>query len=41
MRLLITKHNLGKWAAHYVADKVRQFEPTKDKPFVIGLPTLD
>lgn len=39
MRLLVTKHNLGKWAAHYIADKINQFQPTLDKPFVLGLPT--
>lgn len=39
MRLLITQHNLGKWAAHYVANKINQFKPTADKPFVLGLPT--
>lgn len=39
MRLLVTKHNLGKWAAHYVADKINQFSPSADRPFVIGLPT--
>lgn len=39
MRLLISKHNLGKWAAHYVAGKINAFKPTADKPFVLGLPT--
>jgi glucosamine-6-phosphate deaminase len=39
MRLLISKHNLGKWAAHYVANKINAFKPTADKPFVLGLPT--
>lgn len=39
MRLLITKHNLGKWAAHYVANKINQFNPSADRPFVLGLPT--
>lgn len=39
MRLLVTKHNLGKWAAHYVAAKINSFVPTKEKPFVLGLPT--
>lgn len=39
MRLLVSKHNLGKWAAHYVANKINNFKPTADKPFVLGLPT--
>jgi glucosamine-6-phosphate deaminase len=39
MRLLITKHNLGCWAAHYVAHKINQFAPSATRPFVLGLPT--
>ncbi len=42
MRLLITKdaNEIGKWAAAYVAEKIRNFEPTAEKPnFVLGLPT--
>lgn len=39
MRLLISKHNLGKWAAHYVAKKINDYQPTASKPFVLGLPT--
>ncbi|MDD3266362.1 MAG: glucosamine-6-phosphate deaminase [Burkholderiales bacterium] len=39
MRLLVSKHNLGKWAAHYVANKINQFSPTDDRLFVLGLPT--
>ncbi len=39
MRLLITKHNIGKWAAHYVANKINNFNPSEDNPFVLGLPT--
>lgn len=27
------------WAANYVAYKIKAFRPTKDKPFVLGLPT--
>lgn len=27
------------WAAHYVAYKIKAFRPTKDRPFVLGLPT--
>ena len=29
----------SKWAAHHIAKKINDFKPTKDKPFVIGLPT--
>ena len=30
---------LSKWVAHYVAKKINDFKPTKDRPFVLGLPT--
>jgi glucosamine-6-phosphate deaminase len=39
MRLLISKHNIGKWTAHYVADKIKAFNPSADRLFVLGLPT--
>lgn len=39
MRLLVSQHNIGKWAAYYVYKKIREFKPTKSKPFVLGLPT--
>lgn len=42
MRLLITENanEIGKWAAAYVAKKVKEFVPTEEKPyFVLGLPT--
>ena len=39
MRLLISKHNIGKWAAHYVADKINAFNPSAERLFVLGLPT--
>ncbi|MEN9946425.1 MAG: hypothetical protein RLZZ293_811 [Pseudomonadota bacterium] len=39
MRLLISQHNLGKWAAHYVAQKINSFQPTAERLFVLGLPT--
>ena len=29
----------SKWAANHIAKKINDFKPTKDKPFVIGLPT--
>lgn len=27
------------WAARYIANKINAFQPTSDKPFVLGLPT--
>lgn len=27
------------WAARYIADKINAFQPTAEKPFVLGLPT--
>jgi glucosamine-6-phosphate deaminase len=39
MRLLVSKHNLGKWVAYYVYKKIIAFNPTIDKPFILGLPT--
>ena len=41
MRLLIHDNyqDLSKWLAYYVAGKINKFQPTKTKPFVIGLPT--
>lgn len=39
MRLVITKMNLGLWAAAYVRQKINAASPVPDKPFVLGLPT--
>jgi len=39
MRLLITKHGVGRWAAHYLCKKISNAQPTATKPFVLGLPT--
>src|ERR1039457_7532967 len=41
MRILIQPdyETLSKWNAHYVAKKIKDFKPTHDQPFVIGLPT--
>ena len=41
MRIVIKKdeEKVGKWVANYVADKINQAKPTKEKPFVLGLPT--
>ncbi len=41
MRLLIHKNQqvLSVWLAHYVVRKINKFQPTTEKPFVLGLPT--
>ncbi|MEE9117191.1 MAG: glucosamine-6-phosphate deaminase, partial [Calditrichia bacterium] len=41
MRILIHEDydRLSKWVANYVTDKINKSRPTKDKPFVLGLPT--
>ncbi|HCU58575.1 MAG TPA: glucosamine-6-phosphate deaminase [Alphaproteobacteria bacterium] len=41
MRLIIKQNKLQAclWAAHHIADKINAFKPTKNKPFVLGLPT--
>ena len=41
MRLIIQENYacLSKWAACYVASKIRKASPTASKPFVLGLPT--
>ncbi|GHU13449.1 glucosamine-6-phosphate deaminase [Betaproteobacteria bacterium] len=41
MRLIIepTYELLSQWAAHYVAAKINNANPTEEKPFVLGLPT--
>lgn len=39
MRLVVTKMNLGLWAAAYVKEKINAAAPTSAKPFVLGLPT--
>ena len=41
MRILIYDNyqSLSKWVAYYIAKKINQAKPTKDKPFVLGLPT--
>ncbi|MGF1844033.1 glucosamine-6-phosphate deaminase [Vibrio clamense] len=30
---------VGKWAARHIASKINAFNPTADRPFVLGLPT--
>ncbi len=41
MRIIIhdTYEAMSKWTAHTVAAKINAATPTKDKPFVLGLPT--
>ena len=41
MRLIIEPNyeQLSKWAANYVAAKIKAANPTAEKPFVLGLPT--
>jgi glucosamine-6-phosphate deaminase len=41
MRIIIheTYDALSKWTAHHLAAKINAFKPTKDRPFVLGLPT--
>lgn len=39
MRVIITEKKVVDWAAVYVAKKIKEFQPTKERPFVLGLPT--
>ena len=41
MRLIIQKNaeDVGIWAARYIKKRIVDFNPTADKPFVLGLPT--
>ena len=41
MRIVIQKNkdNVGKWIANYLINKINTAKPTKEKPFVLGLPT--
>ena len=41
MRVIIKKNyeDLSNWAANYITYKINAFRPSKDKPFVLGLPT--
>lgn len=39
MRLVVTKMNLGLWAAAYVKEKINAAAPAPAKPFILGLPT--
>ena len=41
MRLIIheKKAEVGEWVANYVKKRILEFGPTKERPFVLGLPT--
>ncbi len=41
MRLIIEQDylNMSKWTANYVAQKINTFDPSPEKPFILGLPT--
>lgn len=41
MRLLIhrNKDEVGFWTAQYIKKRINDFNPTKERPFVLGLPT--
>lgn len=41
MRLIIQKdyETVSKWAANYAAKRIKESNPTADKPFILGLPT--
>nr|WP_086940811.1 glucosamine-6-phosphate deaminase [Thaumasiovibrio occultus] len=41
MRLipLSSAEKVGLWSARYIADRINAFNPTADRPFVLGLPT--
>ena len=37
--VIIDNKRVGDWAATYVANKIREFNPTAERKFVLGLPT--
>lgn len=41
MRLFIFEDpdGVGQWVAEYVMNRINEFAPTAEKPFVLGLPT--
>ena len=41
MRLIIENdyQKMSKWAAEHVIKRINEFNPTPEKPFVLGLPT--
>ena len=41
MRVIISENynEMSKWAANHVAQRINEFKPTAERPFVLGLPT--
>ncbi|WP_346861970.1 glucosamine-6-phosphate deaminase [uncultured Draconibacterium sp.] len=41
MKLVIHKtyNEISQWAANYIAESINKFNPSEEKPFVLGLPT--
>jgi len=39
MQLITCRNRVGVWAARYVEAQIKQFAPTAERPFVLGLPT--
>lgn len=41
MKLVILKNydEISRWTAKYIAKKINDYKPTKEKPYVLGLPT--
>lgn len=41
MKLIIQPEyeSLSRWAANYIATRIKEFNPTPERPFVLGLPT--
>ena len=41
MKVIILKNReeIGNWTAYKIAKRILKFSPTKEKPFVLGLPT--
>lgn len=39
MRLIICDNDVADWAARYIKQRIVEFAPTADNPFVLGLPT--
>ena len=41
MRVIIESdyQALSEWATNYVAQRINQFQPSSERPFVLGLPT--
>ena len=39
MRLIVSRQDIGLWAATLIKKRVQAFAPTAQKPFVLGLPT--